>query len=343
MNLLKNLFRKPIPLYCNVLVVMAALFCSRLYFNSQNAMNVQKQEPVVAAPQLCNPDLRNVRLNQYQYARPLLMSDNSDESSKLLAVKSAAKLYISEQLTHGVLTNASVYIRQLSNGNWTVIDGNGQYNPGSLVKVAVLITYLSESERIKGLLDKKLFFSPSLAKITPHQSYEINSITPGRYYTIRELLHHVIVDSDNYSTTLLNINMNLEAFKKLYSDLDMPVPDVHDLSYTTDVIQYSKFLRVLYNASYLNPENSDMALKWLAESSFKDGMAKYIPAGIAMSRKFGEFGLGKTKQWHESAIVFNGSSPYLITVMTKGPDPMKLRDATSQISNIVFQKMSVSL
>lgn len=335
---LKNIFKKPIPLYLNILLIMAVIFIARFYFAQQNLLS-RSQESQESSP--CYPDIRVVRMKEeFKFIHPILFADIREESPTLKLLKGSAQSFIEQKKQEGMISDASVYFRQLNKSSWFAINPDGQYNPGSLVKIAVMITYLKESEKIPGLLDKKLFFDPALAKGVPTQTFTVNPLVPGQYYTIRELLQRMIMDSDNFSTGVLNNNVNLEAFKQLYTDLDMPVPDVHDIKYTTNVTDYSRFLRILYNASYLGKENSEKALTWLSECSFKEGMTKYLPENILVPRKFGEFGLNVEKQWHESGIVYYDGQPYLITIMTRGMNREKMREVISALSKLIFDKVS---
>lgn len=309
-------------------------------FSDRSDLKNTKSESSNHEAVICTENMKILRNNNYKFTHPILLVDLPEESERYNALKSQLNSLISQQQQQGMISSASVFFKEFSQGGWFEINGNSPYNPGSLVKMAIMITYFKESEEKPGLLEKKLFFDPKNFKVIPHQTYEKNSIVPGNFYTVRELLMRMIIDSDNYSTGLLNMNVNLEMFKKLYADLDQPIPDVHDLKYETNAIDYSKFLRILFNGSYLKKVNSDLCLEWLSKSSFDDGMTKYLPKDILVCRKFGEFGLKAEKQWHESGIVYFNDKPYLLTIMTKGFDTVKMKETISEISRLVFTSMN---
>jgi hypothetical protein len=124
---------------------------------------------------------------------------------------------------------------------------------------------------------------------------------------------------------------------KLYRDLGQSTPDMFDKSYVTNVVDYSRFLNVLYNGSWLSPANSELVLGWLTESSFRDGMVKHLPDDVLVARKFGEFGTNQNKQWHESGVVYAPNGHYVLTVMTKGKEADKLRYAIAEVSKLVYE------
>ncbi|MDO8560151.1 MAG: serine hydrolase [bacterium] len=54
------------------------------------------------------------------------------------------------------------------------------------------------------------------------------------------------------------------------------------------VKDYASFFRILYNASYLNREQSERALGLMTKTRFRDGIIAGVPAGRPVAHKFGE-------------------------------------------------------
>jgi beta-lactamase class A len=266
----------------------------------------------------------------------LIISEPESESDRLRPLKTALSTASSSFISQGFASSVSVYFMDLNTAEWIAINGNEGYTPGSLVKVPVVMSFLKKSEIESDLMGRKLFFDPNIPPI-PLQTYIIDPIKRGGYYSMRELLERIMRDSDNYSTALVNPQIDYFYFNRIYEDLNQPVPDMHDASYSTTVIDYSRFLNVLYNCTWLSEKNSEMAISWLAASSFKDGIRKHLPANVMVARKFGEYGVGSVKQWHESGIIFQGNRPYLLTIMTKGSDNEKLLQVISELSKITYE------
>jgi beta-lactamase class A len=153
----------------------------------------------------------------------------------------------------------------------------------------------------------------------------------------------MIVYSDNYATHLLNLNLNINDFKKLFVEAGLPEPNVFDPNYEITTAGYSRFMRILYNSSYLSKDNSEYALTLLCQSKFKDGLLKNIPDNIEVAHKFGESATGprnnQVNQLHESGIFYCNDHPYLLTVMTKGKNVKTLPDVLSQISSEVYHSI----
>ncbi len=71
----------------------------------------------------------------------------------------------------------------------------------------------------------------------------------------------MIAGSDNESANLLVEKITLEQFAEFYKVLDISTENINNINYTMNVVDMSKFLRVLYNSTYLSPEYSEKALK----------------------------------------------------------------------------------
>ena len=205
-----------------------------------------------------------------------------------------------------------------------------------------MIYYLKKAEQNPSLLSQKILFNKPEFSI-PVQSFTTQSIKIGQQYTIRELLTYMIRHSDNNATYLLNRNMDTGLFLKVFTDLGMRKPDLLSLQNELTPIEFSRFLRVLYNGSYLNPELSQFAMELLSQSEFSEGIKKNIPVEIVVAHKFGEASFGENRTFSESGIIYQQDEPYLITVMAKGNNDTNLIHFIGEVSGYIFQKLHTQL
>jgi len=240
-----------------------------------------------------------------------------------------------------VITSASVYLKAYSTNDWTSINPDEKFKPGSLLKVPELITFLRMNEIKPGILDKVILFDKPFDSAKKPE-FVSKSIQLGQKYTVRELLTYMIAYSDNNATYILNTLIDVDVFKKVFTDLDLPAPDWNASDYPLTASDFSLFMRALFNASYLTIEDSEFATKLLSKSDFKEGILKSLPPSIKAIHKFGEAGDLVEKQLHESAVIYLDNSPYLVTIMTKGNDMKKLPEVISQISSLIYQNMNTS-
>lgn len=337
------IFKKRFPVYITVLI---AAFLLVLFYWQMNRVVYAAKIEAGSVIKDCPPSpVIRYSSSGYRFASPLLCSDGREESKDLASLKSKIDDIIRQKKETGAVSTASVYLRLLNNSKWFSINENDVYFPASLMKVPVLMVYLHASEIIPGLLNKELYLSKQAAKQLPLQTFQIQNLEGGKSYRIGFLLSRMIVNSDNAATYLLNTNLDIPEFQKLFVDLGLPEPDVHNPKYLMTASGYSRFFRVLYNATYLSKENSELALNLLSQGEFKDGIIKGIPDGTVVAHKFGEYGEGNIKdpnnnQLHETGIFYYKGDPYLLTVMTKGSSLNSLTQTLSDISSEVYKSMN---
>jgi beta-lactamase class A len=142
----------------------------------------------------------------------------------------------------------------------------------------------------------------------------------GARYSAAELLRRAISFSDNESAALLGNVIGFGKLTKVFNDFGIEEPEPGK-DYQMRVRTYASFFRVLYNASYINREHSEQALKLLSENDFREGIVAGVPAEIVVAHKFGEregtLESGNI-QLHDCGIVYAPHKPYLLCVMAQG-------------------------
>ena len=284
-------------------------------------------------------DVKVTRIDGYNYIRPLVSVEKEEEASSLQNLKTSINNKIEEYKKAGVLQSAAVYIRVFKNSEWMCINDTEMYFPGSIIKVAGLLTYMRMEEANPGTLNKKLSFD-SPKEFIPNQTYNSKQIELGKSYTVKELLKYMIAYSDNNATYLLNKNVDMAVFQKLFADLNIPLQGINNGNIKMNVKDCSTLIKTIYNSSYLSIDHSEFAAELLAQCDFKAGMVKALPANIKIAHKFGEMGDATTRQLHESGIIYINSSPYLLTIMTKGYDINKLPAVISDITILTYMDIS---
>lgn len=295
-------------------------------------------------------DDRSVRQGGYTFINPLLSCDISEDKqfTEYQLITNKFKAYIDQHISNGDAQDISVYFRGLDSGEWSGVNENNTYSPASLLKVPLMIAWLKEVDTNPSLLNQQ---------ITYHQTTDGNAvetykpkqyIQDGKNYSVDDLLHYMILYSDNNAAQLLQDNVNQNSLVEVYSDLGIPVSaSLSEDSITPKI--YSYIFRILYNATYLSKTMSQYALELLAPSDFPGGIKGGIPTNMPSAQKFGERSIfsknvttGQTtlsyRELHDCGIVYYPHNPYLICIMTKGQDFTKLSKIISDISAIVYKE-----
>ncbi|MCX6784448.1 MAG: class A beta-lactamase-related serine hydrolase [Candidatus Komeilibacteria bacterium] len=248
------------------------------------------------------------------------------------------------------VNSISYYFFDLNTSRWTGFSENDQFDPASLLKVPIMIAYLKRAETNPDLLTTKIPFKVPSSTNNPFLESELNDsvIKPGQTYTVDELIKIMIQNSDNVAKglllKLLEEQPALISWKDLndiFSYLGININNNRDKDLVISARTYSIFLRLLYNANYLDYASSEKALELLSRSAFKDGIVAGVPKNITVANKFGfydadENGKLVTPELHDCGIVFHPQNPYLICIMTKGNDPSHLKDFIKTLSKITY-------
>ena len=340
------MFKTRIPVFyllLSVLITSAITFLAFSTIGTIKGVNTKNTVSVAASAEhsdsgnMCDYNL--MRLKGYQFIKPVFLTERECPSVKFTQLESRINEYIAYEKTTDSLQSAAVYLIDFSQNEWMVFNDAEKFHPGSLAKIAILITYLRMAETTPSLLDRELLFDNKITHIAPLQTYNSKTIKPGNSYKIRDLLHSMIAYSDNYALVILNLHLDMSVFKKMFTDLGMAVPDINDISSSLTVKEYSKFLRVLYDAGYLTIPASEYAMSLLAECDFNQGMKKELPTNVKVAHKFGQWGDDNFRELHESGIIYLNNRPYLLTIMTRGKNLDLQAALISHISKMTYDYM----
>lgn len=295
-------------------------------------------------------DIRTSLSWWYKYINPLLECEINTlwSRQKYIPFENETKERIKKEV---IETNSwaqlSVYFRNLNNGPWFGINETADFSPASLMKLPILIMYLKWAESFPDILDKKILISsPSEIQqyYVPEKSLEI-----GKEYSIKDALLYLIAYSDNTAVTPLLSHIPNELEEKVLRELGVPSTEQSiklGKEYVVSVKEYASFFRILYNASYIENDASEVALNLLSKSTFKTGLRLGVPEDIAISHKFGEreeydsHGI-LTRQLHDCGIIYYPWYPYILCIMTKwNTDYTTLETMIRKTSSIVYEEIS---
>ncbi|PIP31120.1 hypothetical protein COX25_01045 [bacterium (Candidatus Howlettbacteria) CG23_combo_of_CG06-09_8_20_14_all_37_9] len=282
--------------------------------------------------------MHNLRLEGYNHTRPLLAceTETAITSEKTDILKKNIEEYISSEKSKGNIGTASVYMRNYQDGSSININGEEEYYPASLNKIPVMIATLQMARTDKNFLDKKIVYKDTTNYNKGIEVQPEKFLKSGETYSIAEAIEYMIKYSDNNAFIFLTQNVDINLYKKIFSDLKIPYSaDTNNHEDYITVKDFSYSLRVLFNATYLNKELSEKALEILSKINYKDGLIAGLPNDIQVSHKFGITSTNKggvsKKELHDCGIVYT-DTPYLICVMTK--DSNNIQNPQNLIKNI---------
>jgi beta-lactamase class A len=265
--------------------------------------------------------------------------DKSDP--KISLIEQDLKTLILETPQHTDHSPIGIYFRELTYGGATFgIHPDLHFSPASLYKLPIMMAYFKKAETNPDFLQRKIAYTTNKNTNNSEFFKGLEYIKPGQTYTIEELIEHMIINSDNEATLLLEENIEQAITNQTYSDLGILVPNDPTAEFVS-VKDYSSFFRILYNATYLNKEFSAKALNILLQSHFDQGLTKPLPPEIKVAHKFGERTNtdNQTIQLHDCGIVYYPHHPYILCVMNKSNNFEQSAQMIQNISKTVYDGM----
>lgn len=276
----------------------------------------------------------------FAYIDPLIGFDVAQQYfPEFQSLKSSLENFVSSQEGYGKDLSVSLYLRNVENGHWFGINEDDNFNPGSLMKIPIMITYLKEAETNPEIFNKKIFYSSADANDQSEVENPLKSkLIKNKDYSVQELIANMIINSDNEAMNLLVNNVDKNYLSEVFFDFGIQLPK--DSQYSMSPKVFSRFLRRLYNATYLNREFSEKALQLLTETTYVKGIVAGIPSPISIAHKYGERGIYQGNklvgvELHECGIIYYPGKPLLLCIMTKGNNREVLESILSGIAKII--------
>jgi len=296
-----------------------------------------------------------LRLGGDTWTRPLLVCDTNPliESSEVQQIKNLIDNEVQKGVQKQDIQTASVYFRNLITSEQFAVRGNEKFYPSSLRKVPLLISVLKMAETSQDILNNVRVAltgedQNGQQEIKPKEFAEV-----GKTYLVKDLLEKMIRYSDNNATAALASVSGVDTIRGVFENMYVPfVGSPLTLRSENEIegltaYQFSFFLRVLYNATYLDHESSSRALRLMSEVDFKEGLVSGVPGNIPVAHKFGLMTLQQkngpvvNRQLHDCGIVYHIKSPYVLCVMTKSTAPiLQIEQFIGRLSAIVYTGVS---
>ncbi|MEZ4880662.1 MAG: serine hydrolase [Chitinophagales bacterium] len=306
---------------------------------------ISLSNPVAFSQTQTNKSFTEIRKPKQDLIHPLL--DCADFSSSTIReiqnLEDSLKSYILQKKSKKEVKEVSIYYRTLNNGPWVGINADKKYCPASLLKVPFLIAAFKQQEYDSSFLNKMVEYYPVdgayIKNIDNNQYMQF-----GNKYSIYQLLQEMIINSDNNAMEIAVNNIWNDVFESVFYDLNIDYNAYGPEDRFISPKQYAAYFRILYNATYLNPYMSNLALEILTQAKYQDGIIAGLPKDVVVAHKYGErsFINSKELELHDCAIVYDDEQPYILCVMTRGYNFENQTKIISEISNMIYTANQIS-
>lgn len=282
-------------------------------------------------------------MSNYHFVDPLLSTGQDIlptlSDADIQKLRTSYKQAIADATAAGDISAAGIYFREMHDGGTVSVNASTQFVPRSLLKVPLVMAVLHQEETGALVPPPLITFAGGANEDTVQDYQPAQKLVVGQAYTPEELMRYTIAYSENNAALLLTDLIGLDAVRDTYTHLGISAP-LSD-TYTMSVQTYASFFRVLFNASYLNPQHSDQVLAYLSDTGFDRGIVAGVPGSTTVAHKFGELlAPDGIKQLHDCGIVYAPLNPYIICIMTQGSDFKKLEKFLAGISRTTYDAVS---
>jgi beta-lactamase class A len=225
-----------------------------------------------------------------------------------------------------------LYFEFLNTGANISINQDTRFWPASLSKMPTVFAVMKKVERGEWKLSNELVL---FSEDQDETFGELYKKVAGTRFTIEELLKETLINSDNTAHRILVRNLSSADYTDIFEALGME--GLFDENYDITAKEYSRIFKALYNASYLDRENSQKLLTWLSRTKFTEFLKEGLPPEVLFSHKIGEE--YKKVVFLDSGIAYIPDRPYILTVMIKinnGDGMERAREIMKKISQATY-------
>ena len=233
--------------------------------------------------------------------------------------------------------NLSIYILNLRDGASFGINSGEAYEPASLNKLPVAIIIMKKVEEGKLSLDTML---PITNDDRDNSSGSLYA-EPISEISVKDLLYYMLSESDDTALWVLVKQINLEDLKHLSDYLNYYQQDINLTKGNNNVYQITakstgNLFISLYLSTELEPQDSEMILKMLTNTSFNINKYANLPDNVTVAQKYGAYFTKDKKEFHSCGIIYVEDSRFFYCVMTKDLDKEKASQVVGTIVNKLY-------
>lgn len=237
------------------------------------------------------------------------------------------------------LTATSLYFEYLNTGANISINQDVRILPASLIKVPLAMAVMKKIEKGEWKLYNELILTKEDRDNEWGDVYKRPIDSP---ITIEKLIEEMLLNSDNTAYRILYRNLSMDEVRDVFTALGLD--DFFDQEGKITAKEYTRLLRSLFTANYLNPEHSQLLLDVLSHTSYDDYLGQWVPNDVVFSHKIGEN--NQKTVILDAGLVYIGDRVYLISMSMDYQQEWISREKAlelfGQVSNTIYNYISTT-
>ena len=225
------------------------------------------------------------------------------------------------RLARGYPEPVAIYLEDLGSGAVWAYRPDEVFRAASLIKLPLMAAVFYKIKEGGLSLDQRLVLT---GRLRAGGSGTIKCSPAGTSFTVRDLLIHLISESDNTAANMLLNAVGARYARQKFREMGLVHTTIHwagmslrggriaDDNYTT-AREMNLLLTKIYRGQLVDPEASRMMLDILRYKKPESGrLAKGLPWGWVIAHKTGL----ERRACHDSAVFFTPYGDYALTVLT---------------------------
>lgn len=232
--------------------------------------------------------------------------------------------------------SVALYVLNIRDGASFGINEDAHFGAFSLNKLPAAIIILKKVESGELTLDSELVITPEDRNSASGTLYKK---TFGRL-SVRELLRYMLQESDNTAFNVLAREISLEDGKNLTEYLDYYQNDIDEGSSPINLEITPKntanLFMSLYLSTFLEPENSEMILQYLTNTSYDIKKHAGLPEEVIVAQKYGSFYYNNSQFFHSCGIMYIQDSRIFYCAMSENLERAGAEETVGEIVNKIY-------
>lgn len=267
-------------------------------------------------------------------ARRILVDNPSEIAIDFRILQTGLETYIAQ---NGLGDKASLYFEYLPTGSSIGLNEDKVQVGASLLKLPLSVAVFKAAEQGKVNLDEKV----ALKQEWLNNGYgDLYKRGEGYRISVREALSYALSKSDNTAALMLfNVVSRAQGTDRpnLLGFIDANYKETNTHEVLIDSRSYASILKCLYFSCFLNKDNSQEVLKYLADSESHERLELYMPTPHPrVAHKIGVF---NEQTQSDCGIVYVPKRNYVLCIMVDGKDPQASKEI-GRLSEIVYNYVS---
>jgi beta-lactamase class A len=234
-----------------------------------------------------------------------------------------------------------IYTKDLKRGwDWSY-KADDLFPSASLIKLPVMIGVFEKINRGELSLSERLVLK---RRLRAGGSGTLKWARDGSRLSVRDLLDHLIHESDNTAMRILIDEVGLGFLQHHFQDMGLVFTEIYPegLSLSSGRVRYENYttaremsmlLEKIYRGEIVDPFSSALMLEILKHHASRSRLAKSLPVGWEIAHKTGLL----RRACHDVSIILSPDGDYILTVLTgQNPDYAYAKDFIARVGRITY-------